>query len=439
MLTYQIITFGCQMNQADSERLSFYLEKNNLVRVADKFKADILIITTCGIRQSAEDRVYSLVHQVKKKHPQALVVITGCLSERKDVQSRIRDKVDLWLPITAMTSLLERIENLSAAKTEEYLDTKDYLSVVPKHESTFSAYIPIGNGCNNFCSYCVVPYARGREKYRSARQIISEVKQLVKKGYKEVVLIAQNVNSYHSGAVDFTGLLAKINDIPGDFWIRFVSSHPKDISPKLIEALGKLPKVCEHVHFALQAGDDEVLRRMNRQYTAQHFQTLVQKIRTAVKKYKPELPVAITTDVIVGFPGETTKQFLATAKVFRAVKFDMAYISQYSPRYGTVSYQMTDDVARLEKKRRENVLAKILSQTARANNQYYLKKTVTVLVEGKNRQGEWYGKTRTYKLVRIVGAPANDLLGSFVLVKINKARDLALEGKIIAQYESGIK
>ncbi|PIT94579.1 tRNA (N6-isopentenyl adenosine(37)-C2)-methylthiotransferase MiaB [Candidatus Falkowbacteria bacterium CG10_big_fil_rev_8_21_14_0_10_39_9] len=435
MLTYQIITFGCQMNHSDSERLAAYLEKNNLVKVDDKFKADILIITTCGIRQSAEDRVYSLVHQIKKKHPQAIVVITGCLSERKDVRSRIKDKVDLWLPIIEMTSLLERIENPTITETNKYLDSKEYLSVLPKHESSFRAYVPIGNGCNNFCSYCVVPYARGREKYRSASQIVSEVKQLIKKGYKEVTLIAQNVNSYHSGPVDFTELLTKINAIPGDFWIRFVSSHPKDISSKLINALGKLPKVCEHVHFALQSGDDEILRQMNRRYTAQHFHDLVQKIRTAVKKYKPEWPVAITTDVIVGFPGETKKQFLETAKVFRSVKFDMAYISQYSPRYGTVSYQMTDDVTRLEKKRRENVLAKILSQTASFNNKYYLKKTVAVLVDGKNRQGEWYGKTRTYKLVRIMGAPANNLLGSFVLVKINKVRDLALEGKIIAQYE----
>lgn len=435
MPTYYIITFGCQMNKADSERLSFYLEKNNFILAENQFRTDVLIVTTCGVRQSAEDRVYSLVHQVKKKNPKTIIVITGCLSERKDVRSRIKNKVDIWLPIKELVSLIPKIKALSTDKINEPLFPKDYLSVAPKYESTFSAYVPIGNGCNNFCSYCVVPYARGREKYRLASAIIKEVKGLIKNGYKEVVLIAQNVNSYHSGNVDFTQLLTKINDLPGDFWIRFVSSHPKDISPKLIEALGQCSKVCEQVHFALQSGDDEILHKMNRRYTATHFQSLVKKIRAVGRKFKPELPMAITTDVIVGFPGETKKQFLQTVKVFKATKFDMAYISQYSPRYGTVSSQMTDDVPKLEKKRRENVLTKVLSQTAKANNKYYLKKIVPVLVEGQNRHGEWYGKTRTYKLVRITGAPVNNLAGSFVLVKINKVRDLTLEGTIIAQYE----
>jgi len=431
MLTYYIITFGCQMNKADSERLSFYLEKNNFILAENQFRADVLIVTTCGIRQSAENRVYSLVHQVKKKNPKTIVVITGCLSERKDVKSRIKNKVDIWLPIKELTSLVPKIKN----KISNPLIAKDYLSVAPKYESAFSAYVPIGNGCNNFCSYCVVPYARGREKYRPASEIIKEVRGLIKNGYKEVILIAQNVNSYHSGSIDFTRLLARVNDLPGDFWIRFVSSHPKDISPKLIEALGRCSKVCEHVHFALQSGDDEILQQMNRQYTAAHFQNLVKKIRSVGRKYKPGLPMAITTDVIVGFPGETRKQFLNTVKVFKATKFDMAYISQYSPRYGTASYQMKDDVSKVEKKRRENVLTKILSQTARVNNKYYLKKIVPVLIEGRNRQGEWYGKTRTYKLVRITGTPVNNLAGSFGLVKINKVRDLSLEGNIIAQYE----
>ncbi|MFA4942480.1 MAG: tRNA (N6-isopentenyl adenosine(37)-C2)-methylthiotransferase MiaB [Patescibacteria group bacterium] len=432
MPTYHIVTFGCQMNQADSERLTAYLEANNFSWADNQFKADVLIVTTCGIRQSAEDRVYSLVHQAKKKNPKTIVVITGCLSNRADVKQRIKNKVDIWLPITEMTSLVSRIK----AKTVKVeVNLKDYLSVVPKYKSFFSAYVPIGNGCNNFCSYCVVPYARGREKYRPASEIISEIKKLIKNGYREIILIAQNVNSYHSGSIDFTKLLAKVNDIPGEFWIRFVSSHPKDISSELIKSLGQYSKVCEHVHFALQSGDDQILEKMNRQYTSSHFQSLVKKIRANFKKYKPEFPVSITTDVIVGFPGETTKQFLNTAKVFKEIKFDMAYISQYSPRYGTVSYQMVDDVPKLEKKRREQVLTKILSQTARSNNRFYLKKIVPVLVEGKNRQGNWYGKTRTAKLVRIMGAPINNLLGKFVLVKINKISDLSLEGKIVAQYE----
>ena len=180
MLTYYIITFGCQMNKADSERLSFYLEKNNFILAENQFRADVLIVTTCGIRQSAENRVYSLVHQIKKKNPKTIVVITGCLSERKDVRSRIKNKVDIWLPIKELTSLVPKIKN----KISNSLIAKDYLSVAPKYESAFSAYVPIGNGCNNFCSYCVVPYARGREKYRPASEIIKEVRGLIKNGYK---------------------------------------------------------------------------------------------------------------------------------------------------------------------------------------------------------------------------------------------------------------
>jgi tRNA-2-methylthio-N6-dimethylallyladenosine synthase len=162
MPTYYLVTFGCQMNQADSERLAFYLEQNNLVLAPDKFAADILVITTCGIRQSAEDRVYSLVHQAKKKNPRTIVVLTGCLSQRQDVKQRLKGKVDIWLPITELSSLMTKIKALSSDQVDNYIRTKDYLSIIPKHESTFSAYVPIGNGCNNFCSYCVVPYARGR-------------------------------------------------------------------------------------------------------------------------------------------------------------------------------------------------------------------------------------------------------------------------------------
>ncbi len=436
MPSYYIIIIGCQMNYSDSERLASYLESQGLVLAANEFAADVVILTTCGIRQSAEDRVYGLVNRIKKKNPKSVMIITGCLSERPDVKKRLPGKVDIWLPITAMPQLMDRIKEVRPqimAKEEKEL--KDYFGVPPKHQSSFSAYVPIGNGCNNFCSYCVVPYARGREKYRSAREIIKEVKGLVQSGYKEIILIAQNVNSFRSGASDFADLLEKINDIPGDFWIRFASSHPKDISLKLIKAIGRLFKVCEHVHFAVQSGDDQILKAMNRRYSAKHYQDLVKKIRESGRKYKRELPLAITTDVIVGFPGETEAQFKNTVKLFKTIKFDMAYISQYSPRYGTVSYQMKDDVTRLEKKRREKILDQVLQQTALANNKYYKNKVVAVLVEGKNRQGEWYGKTRSYKTVQISGATGGDLVGCFALVKIDKVRDFALSGKIVAQYE----
>ena len=314
----------------------------------------------------------------------------------------------------------------------------DYLKIKPKYESKFSAYVPIGNGCDNFCSYCVVPYARGREVYRPANDIFSEVRDLVKKGYKEIVLIAQNVNSYKSGKTDFADLLKFINNAKGDFWIRFLTSHPKDMSDKLIKMIVKCEKVCRHIHLPAQAGDDKVLAAMNRKYSIKHYIGLTKKIRQALPN------AGLTTDIIVGFPGETKKQFNNSVKLMRRAKFDLAYIVRYSPRPGTAAFKLADNVTPAEKKRRESELMKILRKTALGNNKKYLGKVVKVLVEGKNKRNELFGSTETAKNVKIsakdfnqrlprsLALPRNDsLVGQFVNVKIIKAQDFGLAGEII--------
>ena len=430
-MTYHIITIGCQMNKADSERLAAYLETRAYSPLSNFKKANVVILTTCGVRQSAEDRVYGLANQIKKANPKTILILTGCLSNRADVKRRLKNQVDLWLPIIDLLSLDDKIKSLNNKKSpngdfvESQNNYQDYLSTKPQYSSKFSAYVPIGNGCNNFCAYCVVPYARGRETYRPAKEIIAEVQKLIKQGYKEIALIAQNVNSYKSGSVDFADLVSTINSIKGDFWLRFVSSHPKDMSDKLIKTLAKSKKMCEHIHLALQSGDDEILRVMNRKYTSAHFSKLVKKIRLAYAKSK--LPVAITTDVIVGFPGETKAQFLNTVKIFNKLKFDFAYVSRYSPRFGTVSYKMKDNVSALEKKRRDEILMGIIAKTALVINKKYLKKVVEILVEGKNKKGEYYGKTRTFKNVRFL-SDKKDLIGSFIKVKIDKVEKFGLKG-----------
>ena len=263
---YHLITIGCAMNKADSERVANFLETNNYQAKSDWLEADIIILTTCGIRQSAEDRVYGLVNQIRKTNQKAAVVITGCLSKRKDVMRRLIGQVDLFMPINELPNLFEL---LKSAKPETVLKLdqireisgEKYLSIIPKHESEYTACVPIGSGCNNFCSYCVVPYARGREVYRSADEIISEVKSLIKKGYKEIILLAQNVNSYKSDKYNFPKLLIELNKIPGHFWIRFISSHPKDLSDELIAAIGSCEKVASHLHIAVQSGDNKILER----------------------------------------------------------------------------------------------------------------------------------------------------------------------------------
>lgn len=429
---YHLITIGCQMNKADSERLAAFLENNNWQSTAAVNQAGLVIINTCGIRQSAEDRVYGLVHQIKKKNKLAKIVVTGCLSRRLDVHKRLGAKVDVFLPTSAMPDLFKLLDKKikqSPLSLDEVrlLQGEKYLTILPKYQNNFSAFVPIGNGCNNFCSYCVVPYARGREVYRPALEIIKEVKDLIKLGYKEIILIAQNVNSYHSRNYNFSRLLKNIAEIKGDFWIRFSSSHPKDVSIDLLKTIAQFEKICPHLHLAAQSGDDEVLKAMNRGYTAEKFIHLINQAR----KLRPEL--AITTDAIVGFPGETVKQFSNTIKLFKKAKFDLAYISRYSPRPYTAAYKMTDDVSLVEKKKRERLLDDILKKTAYLQNKKYLKNTVRVLIEGINKQGLYYGKTGTYKNVIVSGDyKANkQAIGSFVAVKINKAGVFSLSGQLL--------
>lgn len=432
-MQYHIITIGCQMNHADSERVSAFIEARGYKPKADWQGADLIVLTTCGIRQSAEDRVYGLVNQIRHHNPKAAVVITGCLSHRKDVQRRLKGRVDLFMPINELPNLFALLKDcrqeltLSSDKVRE-LSGEKYLMLAPKYESNYTAYLPIGNGCNNFCSYCVVPYARGREVYRPAADIMAEAKLLLQRGYKEIVLIAQNVNSYHSASTDFPKLLLRLSKLPGDFWLRFSSSHPKDLSADLIKVIASSDKICHHLHVAVQSGDDEILKAMNRKYTAAHFSALVKKIRKA----KPG--IAITTDVIVGFPGESKKQFQNSVKLFKDLAFDMAYISQYSPRPGTVSWQMKDDVSKLEKKRREEAINAVLSKSGAKANKAYLKKEIIVLAEGRNKKNKYYGKSSSFKTI-VFSAPieikADNIIGNFVKVKITATKNFGLEGVFV--------
>ncbi len=429
---YHIITIGCQMNKADSERLAAFLEKNGLKDKNNFKEADLVIINTCGVRQSAENRAYALVNQIKEANPTATITITGCLSKREDVQERLAGCVDLFFPASAMTDILKLLEKRilkSSLSLDEVrlMQGEKYLTILPKYQNNFSALVPIGNGCNNFCSYCVVPYARGREVYRPAASIIKEVRELIAKGFKEIILIAQNVNSYQSGAYDFPKLLVQLATIKGDFWLRFSTSHPKDVSEQLIDAISSQLKICPHLHLAVQSGDDDILKAMNRKYTAAHFLSRVKKLRQA----RPG--IAITTDVIVGFPGETKKQFNNSVKLFKQAAFDMAYISRYSPRPGTASARLEDNVSLEEKKRREKVIDAVLRETAAANNSAYEGQTVRILIEGINKRGHYYGKTGSYKNVSISGdyQAQPSLIGRFAAVKITKCQPFGLDGDLV--------
>lgn len=456
-MKYYIKTFGCQMNHSDSERIASVLEKNDLKPAMDIGQADLAVFNTCGVRQMAEDRVYGQIHNLRKSNPDVKIILTGCLSERPDVIKRLEKKINLFLPIKKLGNINKWLaQEFPISKSQfpnniqysifkiqnSFLNQEQisYLTTNPKYTNKFQAYIPIMTGCNNFCAYCVVPHARGREISRPAGEIINEIKNLIEKGYKEIILLGQNVNSYKYGNVNFPKLLKKINNLTGKFWLRFISSHPKDMSGELIETIAKSKKVCEYVHLPIQAGDDKILKKMNRKYSAKHYLKLIKEIESAFKKYKPGIIYSLTSDIIVGFPGETKNQFLKSAGIMKKVPYDMVYFGQYSPRPNTIAWRMKDNVSKKEKVRREKYLNEILKKTTFSNNKKYVEKVFEVLVEKQELANDeriknelertvYFGKTRTMKNVKFL-ASKKKMVGKFVKVKIIKANIWSLMGVI---------
>jgi tRNA-2-methylthio-N6-dimethylallyladenosine synthase len=417
--TYYIITFGCQANLADSERIRSVLESAGVKSAKKKEKADFLIFNTCSVRQKAEDRVFGLKKEIEKlkvKNRKLKVVLTGCMMhyDREKLEKRL-PFIDIFIDIKKIP-LLPKMLGIKTGKNPAF-DNKDYLDLEPKYTSKFSVSIPISSGCNNFCTYCIVPYARGPEKSRPAQEIIKQAEKAINPptggGAKEIWLLGQNVNSYKDGKIDFAKLLKMTNSIPGDFWIRFTSPHPKDFSGNLISAMTECEKFAHYLNLPLQSGDNTILKKMNRPYTVGHYKKLVKKIRKAIPG------IAISTDIIVGFPGETKKQFENTAKIMKEIGFDMAFISEYSPRPGTAAaITMADNVPHKEKECRKKKLNEILAKTALENNKKLVGKTVKVL---NNR-------TEGNKPVEIKGKhPKN----RFINVKITKAYSWKLEGGVV--------
>jgi len=365
-MKYFIKTFGCQMNFSDSERIASFFEQNNF-RPADKpDQADFVIFNTCGVRQMSEHKVYGHVHNVFKKQggsrreseinpkKKKIVIVTGCLAHRKEFRKTLAEKVDLFVAIKDFPKILELIEKdeKALAKYHEIAEANDYLKIKPKYERDTTALVPIMTGCNNFCSYCIVPYARGREWSRPADEIIQEIKDLSKKKYSAITLLGQNVNSYKDNKISFPKLLNTLAQKFPKIEFKFLTSHPKDYSDELIEVIAENKNISRQIHLPVQAGSDKILKAMNRPYTQAHYLNLIKKTRKAIPDAK------ISTDVIVGFPGETEKDFQETVKVFKEAKFSEAFPNKYSPRPGTASFKLKDDISLDEKKRREKILRK---------------------------------------------------------------------------------
>lgn len=421
-MKYFIQIYGCQMNYSDAERVSSVLESLGYEKTSTESEADLVVFVACAVRESAVNRLYGNGKKFKRyrlHNPNFKAILTGCVV-KKD-REKLEKIFDVIIDIKHINELPLKL-GLREKDTEK---ESDYFQIKPEHESPFTAYTPIMTGCNNFCSYCIVPYTRGREYSRPMEDVVKEVRELVQKEYKEIILLGQNVNSYRPDEkTDFPALLEEINKIKGDFWIRFLTSHPKDMSENLIDTVRKCQKCTNHIHLALQSGNDEILQKMNRKYTGKHFMQLVDMIREKI----PD--VMLTTDIIVGFPGETEEQFQDTADMMGKAGFDIAYINKYSPRAGTVSAQMPDDVSWEEKKRREKILNGILKEAALENNKKYTGRIVDVLIEKENEKC-YFGKTRSFKDIKIKKTETDKRsVGAFAKVKVTKVTPWALEGLI---------
>ena len=430
-------TYGCQQNEADSERIRGYLEKMGFGFTDSEEEARIIVINTCAIREHAEQRVFgnvgALVH-VKRRHPDTLICLCGCMAQQPHVAKKLRESyrhVDLVFGPHALWKFPEMVHGLLTRRGRTFSVEDEAGSIaegIPVvRQDNIKAWVSIMYGCNNFCSYCIVPYVRGRERSRRPEDILAEVRQLVSEGYKDITLLGQNVNSYGrdlAEPVDFSDLLEQVNAIPGDFLIRFMTSHPKDATQKLFETMARCEKVAPMLHLPFQAGNDRILRVMNRRHTRAEY---LEKIK-ALKALIPD--IVLTSDIIVGFPGETTAEFEDTLRVLEEVRFDALFTFIFSPRPGTPAAEMDDPMPREEKLANFNRLTALQDRISEEKHAAYVGKTIRCLLDGlsDDERYDLTGRTPGNRLVRVVGDPA--ALGQFRDVKITGANKWSLFGEL---------
>lgn len=433
---YWIWTVGCQMNKVDSDRVAETLQRRGYVAAEREEDADIIVLNSCAVRESAERRVSGKLGNLvalKKERPELLLGLTGCsVSPDFDATKKRFKGADLYFQPTRIDQFLEQLdERWPAAQDEGAMSCWEEQTGVTEDKGPV-AYVPISNGCDKFCTYCIVPYRRGRETSRPMLEIVDECGSLVKRGVKEITLLGQRVNAYGKDFKDGTelaDLLIMVNDIPGLQRLRFLTSYPKDMSDRLIACLAGLDKVCEHLHLPVQAGNNEVLQRMRRGYTREDYLTLIERIRHAA----PNL--SLSTDIIVGFCGESEDQFQDTLSLVDEVHFSTVYSAAYSPRAGTLASRWDDDVAPEVKKERLQRLGAVQESIAHAQNRALKGQELEVLIESTESERhdlpQWQGRTRQNRRV-FIPREDDDLLGKLVKVRIEKVSPWALQATLVA-------
>lgn len=444
---YTILTMGCQLNENDSEKLCGMLEKMGYTKTEKQNDADLALFNTCCVRENAEDKLFGKLGELKRLKEQKgiIIAIGGCMMQEKHITDKIKESypfVDILFGTHTLHKFPEDLYKVieEKRKLEDILDIdgKIYEGLPIKRDSKIKASVTIMNGCNNFCSYCIVPYVRGRERSRQPRDIIEEVKKLAKEGYKEITLLGQNVNSYlrvereknipfeeYQGVNSFATLLRAINKIDGIERIRFISPHPKDFTDDVIEAIADCEKVCKLVHLPLQSGNTKVLKEMNRKYTKEQYLNLVEKMKNKI----PNL--TLSTDIIVGFPGETDEEFEDTLEVVEKVGFEQVYMFIYSRRVGTPGDKMQNQIPEDIKHKRFDKLKALVESQIEENNKKYIGTTQKILVEGesKNNSNMLSGRTESNKVVIFEGS--KELIDKIINIKIISQHMWYLKGEIL--------
>ncbi len=430
-----VITFGCQQNVSDSERIKGMLTLMGYEMTEDMESADFILFNTCAVREHAEDRVYGnvgAVKQYKRKNPNLILAVCGCMAQREEVAQKFYKSfpyVDILFGTQVQHRLPEFIyRRIKSGKRvyERELANGDIVEDVPVcRDGDIKGWLPVMYGCDNFCTYCIVPYVRGRERSRDPQEILAEARDMINRGYKEIMLLGQNVNSYGKGLdcdINFAKLIRMINDIEGDFRIRFMTSHPKDCTIELLDAIRDCEKVERHIHLPFQSGSSRVLKAMNRRYDREGYLSLIKAARERI----PD--VEFTSDIIVGFPGESYEDFCETLSLVREVKFTSLFTFIYSPRGGTPAAEMPDPISREEKGRWFNELLATQDEISKQLNEKLVGKTVRVLCEEILPNGKLSGKTAGYASVEFEGEPS--LIGTFAEVKITEYKNV-LSGTLI--------
>ena len=430
-------TFGCQQNVADGETLAGMLREMGCAFTADENEADIIVLNTCAIREHAEKRVFGTLGELthtKEKNPEQIIVLCGCMAQQKRIADKVKESyrhVDLVLGPQAEWRLPELLYEVVTKRRRVFSIEDEHGRIAEelpvRRDGSVRAWVSIMYGCNNFCSYCIVPYVRGRERSRDPERILAECRELIEAGYKEIYLLGQNVNSYGNDLdrdYDFADLLSAIDAIPGDYWLRFMSSQPKDATKKLFDTMARCTHVAKNLHLPVQSGCDRVLREMRRPYTKEGYFALIDYARSVM----PEL--VLTSDVIIGFPGETEAEAMETVELVKRAKFDALFTFIFSPRPGTPAAELPDPVPRAEKQKWFDRLLDVQNAYSAQKHAAYVGRTLRVLLDGESDDADYplSGRTEGNRLVRAKGDKAQ--IGSFVTVRITGSNTWALYGEV---------